>query len=161
MKNLNVKIIELNERKLVGFSLEMSYANNLTANLWRSFMPRKHEIKRIVNSDLISMQIYPVSFDFSPNINYRKWAAVEVSQVEDIPQGMESYTIQGGLYALIHYKGLSTDTRVFGYIFNEWLPQSEYLLDNNRPHFEVLGEKYKNNDPESEEDIYIPIKIKK
>ena len=72
MKNLNVKIIELNERKLVGLSLEMSYANNLTANLWRSFMPRKHEIKRIVNSDLISMQIYPVSFDFSPNINFRK-----------------------------------------------------------------------------------------
>lgn len=40
-----------------------------------------------------------------------------------------------------------------------WLPASDYNLDN-RPHFEVLGEKYKNNDPTSEEEIWIPIKLK-
>ncbi len=39
------------------------------------------------------------------------------------------------------------------------LPNSEYELEN-RPHFEVLGEKYKNNDPNSEEEIWIPIKKK-
>jgi AraC family transcriptional regulator len=37
------------------------------------------------------------------------------------------------------------------------LPKSEYELDY-RPHFEILGEKYKNNDQLSEEDIFIPIK---
>jgi len=31
---------------------------------------------------------------------------------------------------------------------------------DNRPHFEVLGEKYKNGDPESEEEIWIPVKEK-
>jgi hypothetical protein len=31
------------------------------------------------------------------------------------------------------------------------------MLDN-RPHFEILGEKYKNADPDSEEDVYIPVK---
>jgi AraC family transcriptional regulator len=41
--------------------------------------------------------------------------------------------------------------------FSTWLPDSEYRLDV-RPHFEVLGEKYKNDDPESEEEIWIPIK---
>jgi AraC family transcriptional regulator len=35
------------------------------------------------------------------------------------------------------------------------LPGSEYFLDN-RPHFEVLGDKYKNNDPTSEEEIWKP-----
>lgn len=29
-----------------------------------------------------------------------------------------------------------------------WLPNSDYLLDD-RPHFELLGDKYKNNDPNS------------
>lgn len=29
-----------------------------------------------------------------------------------------------------------------------------------QPHFEVLGEKYKDNDPTSEEEIWIPIKAK-
>jgi hypothetical protein len=28
------------------------------------------------------------------------------------------------------------------------------------PHFEVLGDKYKNNDPSSEEEVWIPIKPK-
>jgi AraC family transcriptional regulator len=29
---------------------------------------------------------------------------------------------------------------------------------DQRPHVEVMGEKYKNNDPDSEEEIWIPIK---
>ena len=57
------------------------------------------------------------------------------------------------------YKGLSTDPTIFQYIFAEWLPKSDYLLDN-RPHFEVLGEKAKLNDPNSEEEIWVPIRLK-
>ena len=61
---------------------------------------------------------------------------------------------------IFDYKGSSTDTSIFQYIFRTWLPSSSYQLDD-RPHFEVLGAKYKNNDPESEEEIWIPIKPKK
>jgi predicted transcriptional regulator YdeE len=42
------------------------------------------------------------------------------------------------------------------YIYTEWLPASNYELDN-RPQFEILGVKYKTNDPNSEEEIWIPI----
>jgi len=31
---------------------------------------------------------------------------------------------------------------------------------DDRPHFEVLGDKYKNADPDSEEEIWIPIRTK-
>ncbi|MCB0855813.1 MAG: GyrI-like domain-containing protein, partial [Bacteroidetes bacterium] len=48
---------------------------------------------------------------------------------------------------------------IFQYIFFECLPKSDYLLDN-RPHFEVLGEKAKLNDPNSEEEIWVPIRLK-
>jgi AraC family transcriptional regulator len=64
-----------------------------------------------------------------------------------------------GLYAVFNYKGSNMDHSIFEYIFRSWLPDSEYYLDN-RPHFEVLGDKYKNNDPSSEEEIWIPIKPK-
>jgi AraC family transcriptional regulator len=67
--------------------------------------------------------------------------------------------LTGGLYAVFDYKGLSTDNSIFQFIFGTWLPSSEYDLDD-RPHFEVLGNKYKNNDPTSEEEIWIPIKMK-
>lgn len=107
------------------------------------------------------MQVYsPNHFlDFKPTNVFVKWAAVEVSQVDSIPEGMQRFDLPGGLYAVFDYKGSSSDPRIFQYIFGTWLPDSEYALDD-RPHFEVLGNKYKNNDPASEEEIWIPIKLK-
>lgn len=49
--------------------------------------------------------------------------------------------------------------RTFRAIFQEWLPNSEYKLDG-REHFEIMGEKYKNDLPASEEEVWIPIKSK-
>ena len=72
---------------------------------------------------------------------------------------MKSLILKGGLYAVFDYKGSSSNNSIFQYIFSEWLPNSEYLIDH-RPHFEILGSKYKNNDPNSEEEIWIPIKEK-
>ena len=107
------------------------------------------------------MQLYkPNHFaDFNPTSEIEKWATVEVSDFNKVPIGMETYVLPGGLYAVFDYKGLSTDSSIFQYIFGTWLPDSDYALDD-RPHFEVLGDKYKNNDPNSEEEIWIPIKAK-
>ena len=139
----------------------MSLLNNKTGELWRSFMPMRNAITNAISADLISMQIYDPSY-FNPfrlDKEFKKWAAVEVSDFHNIPEGMESFILTAGLYAVFIHKGSSSDTSTFQYIFTTWLPSSEYVLDD-RPHFEVLGEKYKNNDPDSEEEIWIPIKQK-
>jgi AraC family transcriptional regulator len=146
-------------KKLVGMKLVMSFADNKTGQLWQRFMPKRNEIRNNLTTDLISLQIYLPGFDFSPNTQFEKWAAIEVSDFEHVPDGMESFLLPEGLYAVFHYKGSSMDTRIFQYIFGEWLPKSGYQLDN-RPHFEVLGEKYKNASPDSEEEIWIPVKLK-
>lgn len=146
------------EKKLVGKILTMSLVNNRTSELWQSFMQRRKEIHNDVGSVLYSMQVYkPRYFDaFNPNKEFEKWAVVEVADFRAVPKGMETYTLPQGLYAIFHYKGASTDTSIFHYIFNSWLPNSDYLLDG-RPHFEVLGESYRNGEPNSEEEICIPI----
>ena len=150
----------ISEKKLVGKRLSMSLTDNKTFSLWQSFMPRRKEIINILNSDLISMQVYAKPLVVSNMTQFfDKWAAIEVSDFETIPNEMESFVLDAGLYAVFHYKGLSTNTSIFHYIFGTWLPNSNYELDH-RPHFEVLGANYKNNDPDSEEDIFIPIKLK-
>ena len=156
------RIETLSEKKLIGKHLTMTFANNQTFKLWQSFMPKRKEITNNLTSDLFSIQTYPSSFDFTfsdPHTEFEKWAAIEVSNDQIIPNDMETYTLIGGLYAVFLYKGLSTDTRIFQYIYGQWLQNSKYSIDN-RPHFEILGANYKNNDPSSEEEIWIPIKLK-
>lgn len=155
------RIITSAQRKLVGKRMTMTFANNQTFKLWRSFMPARKEIKNALTNDLFSIQIYPQPFDpADPDAVFEKWAAVEVADFEHGPKEMETIILPGGLYAVFDYKGLSTDTTIFQYIFGTWLPGSkDYSLDN-RPHFEILGDKYINNDPDSEEEIWIPIRLK-
>ena len=96
---------------------------------------------------------------FHPKNEFERWATVEVTHYDHVPPDMESFDLIGGLYAVFEYKGPSGDPSIFQYIFDIWLPASDYDLDN-RPHFEVLGERYQSNKPESEEEIWIPIKKK-
>lgn len=104
------------------------------------------------------MQIYGISYfkELKPESEFEKWATVEVSDFENVPDNMETFLLREGLYAVFDYKGSSSDGSIYEYIFWQWLPNSPYQIDD-RPHFEVLGKKYKNNDPSSEEEIWIPI----
>lgn len=156
---MSPRIETLSGKKLVGKRLTMSLSNNKTGELWRSFMPVRKEIPNCLTTDLISLQVYNASYfdDFNPANKFEKWAAVEVTDFTQIPDGMETFELTGGLYAVFHHRGSGNDNSIFQYIFGTWLPNSSYTLDA-RPHFEILGEKYKNNDPTSEEEIWIPIK---
>jgi len=154
------RIENLSKKKLVGKRLTMSLANNKTSNLWQTFMPRRREINNSVTSEMISMQVYNEPLRLGDlNQEFEKWAAIEVYNFDNIPEKMDTFTLNEGLYAVFPYKGPSTDNSIFIYIFGTWLPNSDYLLDD-RPHFEILGDKYKNGAPDSEEEIWIPIKQK-
>jgi AraC family transcriptional regulator len=155
------RLVPSKEKKLVGKRIAMSLANNKTGELWRSFMPIRGKVADRVSDDLISMSVYgPAHFlDFKPSNQFEKWAALEVAGFENVSKDLETFILPVGLYAVFDYKGLSTDTRVFQYIFGEWLPGSDFELDT-RPHFEILGQKYRNNDPDSEEEIWIPVKLR-
>jgi AraC family transcriptional regulator len=155
------RIESLQEKKLIGKRLTMSLANNRTGELWQTFMPKRRAIANAISNDLISLHVYPPTYfaNFQPTLEFEKWAAVEVSNFENVPAEMETFILTGGLYAVFDYKGSSSDPSIFQYIFGTWLPSSDYFLDD-RPHFEVLGANYKNNDPNSEEEIWIPIRKK-
>jgi len=151
----------LSEKSLIGMRLTMTLIDNKTIELWKSFMPKRREITNNLSNDLFSIQIYKSNHfeDFNPGLQFEKWATVEVADFNNVPGDMETFTLTGGLYAVFDYTGSSNDPGIFHYIFGTWIPNSDYVLDD-RPHFEVLGKNYKNNDPISEEEIWIPIRIK-
>ena len=146
--------------KFIGKNLSFTYADYRAFELWSSFMPKRKEIQNVIGSELYNIQINPKDFDFQPNTPFVKWAAVEVTSFDFIPDEMKTLEIEEGLYAVFSYKGdQSNVASFFNSIYTEWLPNSGYQLDN-RPQFEILGEKYKNDSPESEEEIWIPIKLR-
>ena len=106
------------------------------------------------------MQVYSKSDEqlFSPTNVFEKWAVVEVSTHNDVPVGMESYSLPGGQYAVfIHNGPASAAPKTMRHIFGKWLPDSEYELDD-RGHFEILPEGYDPLDQQAHEEVWIPIR---
>lgn len=141
----------------------MSLVSNKTAVLWESFMPHLSAIQNKVSNDLFSLQVYDKNYfeEFNPQKEFLKWAFIEVTDFDNVPPSLETFVIPSGQYAVFIHKG---DTKEFyktsQYIYGTWLPNSNFVLDD-RPHFEILGEKTKNDDPNSEEEVWIPIKATK
>lgn len=158
------QIIEVPSKKLIGLKIRTSLSENRTSELWRAFRPRIKEISQNPDIQLFSVQSYDKGFKmehFSPMTFFDKWAAVEAQDFEKIPAEMESYSLTGGLYAVFIYKGSWANHQpFFNYIFMQWLPNSDYELDD-REHFESFGLAHNPFDENSEEKVYIPIKKKK
>jgi AraC family transcriptional regulator len=149
-------------KHFVGNASRMSLASDTTRQLWHGFMPFRKDIFNVVGTEYFCLQEYEPDYfqEFDPKKEFIKWAAMEVFDLSQIPNGMRSLTLEGGLYAVFLHKGTAAEAAtIYMYIFNTWLPTSGYVLDN-RPQFQIMGEKYKNDDPNSEEEIWIPVKPK-
>lgn len=159
--NQQPRFVNLNEKKLIGMRIITSLVNNRTGELWRSFMPQRKHIINPLSADLFSLSVYDLEYfnAFNPAREFDKWALIEVTDFSHVPSGLKTFTLPGGAYVVFVHKGSHEDVRTFQYIFSTWLPQAPYLLDD-RPHFEILGPRYKKGSPDSEEEIWIPIKEK-
>ncbi len=156
------KIVIIESKKFAGFHMEMSISNNRTSELWQKFMVQRGGVKNRVNRDFVSMQVYAKGQKnlFAPETQFDKWAVVEVSDYKNIPDEMETYTLNGGEYAVFIHNGPASEfSKTMENIFKNWFPDSKYELDE-REHFEVLPESYNPMDPEAREEIWIPVRLK-
>jgi AraC family transcriptional regulator len=156
------RIVEIEPKTLIGSRVQCSLQEDKTGALWQQFMPKRKNIKHRVNQDYISAQNFDGPLDmqnFTEETQFERWAAVEVAEIEDIPEGLEPLKIEGGKYAVFIHRGLLSDFhKTKNYIFDTWLPASGFSLDD-RVHFEVMGEKYYGpTDANSEEEIWIPVR---
>lgn len=147
-------------RRLIGIRIQTTLAENRAADLWRAFRPRVAEIPHRLGADFFDVKRYGPELaagQFTPATGFEKWAAVEVADFSNIPEGMQPLDLPGGLYAVFIHRGpASAFARTYQYIFGVWFPASGYRLDD-RPHFDVMGPGYRPDDPEATEEIWIPV----
>ena len=126
---------------------------------WKPFKIGLSAIENTITERFYSVQIIDkTDSPFTANTEFEKWAAVEVSQLGHVPNGMETLRIPEGKYAVFTHKGTATSfPQTMQFIFGKWIPNSEYQEDN-RPHFEIMDKDYRTDDEHAEELVYVPIK---
>ncbi|PEA53736.1 GyrI-like domain-containing protein [Bacillus pseudomycoides] len=162
-KRMEPKIINIPAKKIVGVRKETTFAKDpeVTMGIWKTFMPLRNSIPSRSNSCFLSVKVLNTPLNLSDiNYSYEKWAAVEVKHFEKDPGSeLSTHTLAGGLYAVFIHQGTASDLSTFQYIFQEWLPNSNYSLDL-REHFEVMDDHYRPDDVNAKEEVWIPIKAK-
>lgn len=159
MMEHRIEIIE--DRLVVGMKTNTSVLtiNDNTKALAQLFMPRRAEVTSRIGKHVFSIQNYRIDYQPSDvNSEFEKWVGVEVKESVNLPEGMEAFVVLSGTYAVFSFKGAVSDfPKSRAYIFQEWLPNSEYQLDQ-KAHFEILSEDYSKDLQHIEEEIWIPIK---
>lgn len=159
--SLFLRIEEVPPLTFTGFMQRTNLLSPGIPHLWKELRQRKQEIPGCVNDFFYSVQVYdsPEYFrQFQPEQLFDRWAAVRVTEESPVPQGMQQLESPGGLYAVFLHKGTPAQFATTAqYIFGSWLPQSGYLPDN-RPHFEQIPPGYRPDDPEAEEEVWVPVR---
>lgn len=154
------KLVNLKDMKLVGipFYYNLSMKNDLS-DPWSLLMQNLSLIPHIQKPERYYQMQYWFPNQDSDSTYF--FIAVEVGKIESIPIQFIAKTIPAGTYLKFRHKGRSNKVGyTYQYIYEEWLPNSDYRLSEHF-NFEYYGEECLDPyDEESVSDIYIPLQIK-
>ncbi len=122
---MDYEIKEKDAFTVVGMEIKttMKDAPKDCSTIWEKFMPRMHEIKNPVPKVAYGLckDTPEEGFDF------KYWAALEVTKVEDVPEGMVEVNVPKAKYAVFIHKGKMCDVgQTWGKIYCEWFKESKY-----------------------------------
>lgn len=154
---MSFELVLVESFQLQGNSAAMSFTEDGTADLWRSFIPKLETLGYRSDEYLYVAQQFPVNYfqQFSPDQLYLKWACVRLDEPDN---ELETLEVPAGDYAIFTYKGKPSEAGPFFQdIFTTILPKAGLTVDD-RPHLALMGDKYKGENPDSEEEIWIPVR---
>lgn len=151
------KIINDREFKIVGIRKLIKPGTDSFPKLWGEFFSRRNEIRNDVNQG-VALGIY----EHMPNNaveGFYYCACVEVSDFENIPEGMIYRTISSKTYAVFTHKGpMHEGKKTYDFIYGTWFPNSAYKAAEGDK-IELYDDRSTDySSPDCEFDIYIPIK---
>jgi predicted transcriptional regulator YdeE len=138
-----------------------NYENQTVFRLMTEFFStRVNEVTQRINPSEFYCILDHSEFN-SDRGHFSAIAAVEVSTLEDIPDGMVGRDYPTLLYLVITYRGtVEGISKVFDYYYQNWLPKSQYEMAGLLS-FQYHGMGYKGPmNPDSVLDVYFPIRPK-
>jgi AraC family transcriptional regulator len=160
IKDYKEETVELPAIFLAGFPLFVKDEDDgsLITELWGKFNKEVSNIpKRLIPEKYYQVQYWSQDQELNGLFFF---IGVEVTAPDPLPLQFSLKNIPKAKYMHFIHKGLSRHVGyTYKYIYNQWLPKTEYKL--NLPYnFEYYGDRYKGPDnDESESDIYIPLEL--
>lgn len=157
----DIKIKEMEGKKLIGMSIETSVGDSQAVHAWKQFMPLQMDVPGKEPGIFYSIQDYPEGYldKFDPHAAFTTWAAKEIDPSQEVQGAFSSVKLKGGLYVTFIHKGTAAEIgKSLGYMYGLWIPENGYRIDTDRKHFEVLSKNYGGpTNPNSQEEAWIPI----
>lgn len=157
---MEVNFIEKDEFMLIGIEDYTKNDFEIINKCWSTLNSRIHEIKNRINTDIsYGFEDYSKDFDIV-NLSFNYIAAVEVSSLDHIPEGMVGKLVPASKFAVFTQVGARRDiSGVIRNIYNMWFSEFEYELnDDVCGDFEYYDKQWDCIDNSCKVDIYIPIK---
>jgi AraC family transcriptional regulator len=121
-------------------------------------MSERSRLEGKLSTDRFSVQVYDGDVIFSPEIEFVKWATMEVNDSAEIPEGMSELIVPAGKYAVFLHKGPAMAFPKTLSVIMAWMDKNGFTFDK-RPQFEILSEDYPGPmSPDAEEEVWIPIR---
>lgn len=144
---------------LVGMSTQTTMKNNVIPQLWLSF---NYECKKIQNTihknTCLGICLADPSVEMNDDTPFTYIAGMEVSDGDQIPEGMLLHEVPAADYAVFEHIGsLETLDKTYATIYGEWFPQSEFSPQHGFD-FELYDERFRYGAPDSIMEIWVPVK---
>lgn len=158
---MKVIITEREALNVVGMKIRTSVDEGRIPKLWNDFIARMDELREIAVPDCsLGICINETGSEFMQNSKFDYLVSKVVKDDNLVPSGMVSYEIPPQLVAVFTHEGsLDTLGETYDYIYNEWLPNSDYKLAD-ADEVEWYDSRFKYGETDSQMDIHIPIKKK-
>ncbi len=147
--SLEPRIYSIEERCFIGIKTQVigieSEKNNIAEKLpelWNSFIPRLDEISQAVNQTCYGIISYEKDNKNENSLHYL--ACTEVSNINNIPEGMVATTLPKQMYAEFQHKGMvcvENVNQTINYIYSSWLLNSN-MRHTYQPDIEIYGPEF-------------------
>jgi AraC family transcriptional regulator len=150
-------IIEKNKCYVVGLVCKGKNENDEVSKLWNEFNSRYSEIEdKVLPCSSFGYESYGEDFHTTGDFTYM--AGVEVTSVDNIPEGMDYVEIPANKYAVFAIPAIiETLPNAICSIYSKWIPECG-LKVNGCYDFEYYDETFKANDATSNIYFCVPVK---
>lgn len=155
------QFVRLNEFVIAGYRKHTRNGFGVIGESWYQLKTHWNDIERKNKKTMFGYEDYSEDFTSEP-LAFYYMAGVEVKEDTELLEGMYRKVVPAAEYAVFTVNGNNANGEIgkaFYYIYNIWLPNSEYCIDERvMADFEYYDERWDCQTGTAQMDIYVPVR---